>query len=138
VIPAVASSAPGRSRVLPGFGVVSGSSRGVRARAASATPRGTAKVQRQDSSAEMTPESRLPAVAPSTESPPQVAIALPYAGGEGKTARSTATAAGAPRAGPEPCAKGAAGSVPVPGAGGEAAEAAAKRTRPAVRARRAP
>ncbi|MDQ1021661.1 hypothetical protein QFZ43_008210 [Streptomyces afghaniensis] len=103
-----------------------------------ATTSGTAKVQRQDDSAEMTPESRLPAVAPSTESPPQVAIALPYAAEEGKAARSTAMAAGAIRAAPAPCAKRAASRVPMPGASGATARAAANRTRPAVRARRPP
>lgn len=86
----------------------------------------------------MTPASRLPAVAPSTDSPPHEAIALPYAAGVGNTACSTAMAAGAIRAAPAPWAKRAVSSVPRLGASGTAAEAAAKRTSPAVRARRPP
>lgn len=77
-------------------------------------------------------------MAPMTESPPQVAIARPYATGWGKAARSTAMAAGAARAAPEPCAKRAASRVPGPGANSAAREAAVKTSSPAVRARRPP
>ena len=86
----------------------------------------------------MTPDNRLPAVAPSTERPPQVAIDRLYVAGEAAAARSTAMAAGATRAAPAPWAKRAASSASTPGANGAAAEAAPRTTSPAARAGRPP
>jgi hypothetical protein len=84
------------------------------------------------------PDSRIPAVAPSTESPPQVTIARAYRPGSGNTPRSTTIAAGATMAAPTPCPKRAAARSPKFAATGPAAEAAANTASPVPNIRRPP
>jgi hypothetical protein len=137
-MPAVARTAPGRSSEVRLLGAAAGSHRGASSRAAALTASATANIHRHETQAVTTPESKIPAVAPSTDRPPQVASARACRSGSGMTIRSTAMAAGATRAAPAPSAKRAATRTVKSGASAAAAEAAPNAASPTASILRPP